>query len=88
MLAKPKVEKSEDFLINQGKLMKEKLDQKRSEIMQHELEECKFRPSISKKSEQIMNVKVLGNYPNMNQKPPLTSKFTSLYEDAQRRKER
>lgn len=56
--------------------------------MQHELEECKFRPSISKKSEQIMNVKVLGNYPNMNQKPPLTSKFTSLYEDAQRRKER
>lgn len=88
MLAKPKVEKQEDFLMNYGKQVKEKIEQKRSEMLHQELENCKFKPTISRKSDQIVRAKVHGVYPNLSQKPPTVNKFSNLYEDAQRRKER
>jgi hypothetical protein len=76
-------EKAEEALINYGKAVREKIEQKRTEILYQEQSECIFRPSISRKSERMMNEKYNGT-----EYRPGVDKFYNLYEDAKRRKER
>jgi hypothetical protein len=69
-------------LINKGKIAKEKVDAKRSEQLYIEQNSCNFKPALSKHSERIMNERQRdANGNKMN-------KFSNLYEDAVRRKER
>lgn len=76
---RPPCQKTEDFLLNAGRLAKEKIDMLRSEKMYSEQAECNFRPKISKYSERIMSDRCKDAYGNK------LNKFDGLYEDAMRK---
>lgn len=82
-------EKTEEALIKYGQQVREKVEQLRCEIIFKEQAECKFKPEISKKSEKILSERYDHGVPYQEVgKPPLMDKFSTLYEDAKRRKER
>ena len=78
------------------KQTRDKIEVKRSEKLFEEQRECFFHPQISKKSEKIINEKVMGGdasgrspfIDNQNLMKNGIDKFSMLYEDAKRRKER
>ena len=97
---KPKINKvsqaarthqTEDLLINYGRRRDEVLNFQRALKAHQEIQECKFRPNISKKSE-----KIIRNRSNLleqvsgrsNDSRKSLTKFDSLYQDAVRRNER
>lgn len=59
-MVRPNGENAAECLINYGKATREKIEQKRSELMYLEQNECKFRPMITRKSEKIINEKYCG----------------------------
>ena len=62
-MMRPNNEKAEDFLINAGKIAKEKLEARRTELLYAEQNSCNFRPAISKRSERIVNNRDMANLP-------------------------
>eukprot|EP00347_Sterkiella_histriomuscorum_P010260 403376977 len=78
------IPRSEDNLIKYGQQVREKIEQKRTEILLQEQAECKFRPMITKKSAQLLSDRY---HPN-GEVDRSSDKFSNLYEDAKRRKER
>jgi hypothetical protein len=81
MLVRPTHEKPEDALIKFARAKEDRMEQLRHEQFQNEQQECSFRPEISKKSEVMMNKEAELNSIYRN-------KFSNLYEDARRRKDR
>jgi hypothetical protein len=90
-------DRPEDYLIKKGKMVQEKLDKKRSELIYDEQSKCSFHPQVNKKSEQmIMEKSKVYNEdvdeprnPNLGDSARMNSnKFLDLFEDALRRKER
>jgi hypothetical protein len=61
--------------------VKEKLEIKRTEYLYKDLSECRFRPQITKKSEKMLSDRG-------NSEGKARDKFSNLYDDARRRKER
>jgi hypothetical protein len=47
--------RNENALLKYGQQVREKIEQKRTEIIYREQSECKFRPNITKKSEKILS---------------------------------
>ena len=72
--------RSEAELLRFGQQVKEKLEIKRTEYMYRDLTECKFRPSITRKSEKMLS--------DRGHSEGRQDKFSNLYDDARRRKER
>ena len=78
MLGRPKNEKAEDCLINYGRAVRERMEQRRCEQAMMELSQCRFQPAITRKSEMILS----------ERGRPIeegADKFDSLYNDARRR---
>ena len=82
--------KLEEYLIEQGAKLQEKIEQLRSENKAEESNKCTFQPSISRKSQNLASFKSKRNSLNS----PVSSsriqgfnKFEILFEDAKRRKE-
>ncbi|TNV74359.1 hypothetical protein FGO68_gene10317 [Halteria grandinella] len=89
---------AEDALIKYGVQARERVEQKRSERLFREVAECRFHPQISKKSELMVRQKAQGGYESdggavqerdrQAREKMFDDKFSSLYYDALRRKER
>ena len=67
-------ERPEDFLINYGKAVKEKIDSQRIESLRRETEGVSFKPQVSKVSEKIVMQKK-----GMLSQDSKYAKFDSLY---------
>jgi len=76
LLVNPQRQRAEHALEQYQRAKAEKIEVLRQEHHQQELQECKFTPQLSKKSQQMAH-----NQPPQN-------KFASLYRDARRRKDR
>jgi len=70
--------RSETQLLKYGEQVREKIEQKRTEILLQEQIACKFRPNINQNSTKMLSAR---GYERQN-------KFSTLYEDAKLRKER
>ena len=52
---RPDDERPEDYLMNKGRMTKEKLEKKRSEALFKRTEDCVFHPTVNKQSMRMVN---------------------------------
>lgn len=64
--------------MNYARQKEERMEQLRQEQYQNELQECKFHPQISRKTQMMMT----------REQELQRDKFSNLYDDARRRKDR
>lgn len=84
MIGRQGYNKAEDFLIQYGRAVKDKIDSQRVYALRKELDGLSFQPKISKVSQKMHQQKLAASVRSGN----TISKYESLYEDALRRRER
>ncbi|CDW91726.1 UNKNOWN [Stylonychia lemnae] len=81
--------RNEDNLLKYGQQTRERIEQKRTELLLQEQSECLFRPMITKKSAKLLSERYNNNGESLTRNGHGSKdKFSNLYEDARRRKER